>query len=56
MKLNKFKKLLLSFVVDFLIADYSSWEIFETFNINPQKLRDWSLKVRRKYTYKKIIN
>lgn len=56
MELDKFKKLFLNLVVDFLIADYLSWEFLKIFNINLKKSEDWSVDLSKKYTFKKRIN
>jgi len=40
MKLNKHKKYFLKIVLDFLIADYSSWKVLETLIFRRQKSRD----------------
>lgn len=56
MELDKFKKLFLNLVVDFLIADYLNWGFLKIFNINLQKFGDWSVDVSKNYTSKKIIN
>jgi hypothetical protein len=55
MELDKFKKLLLNLVVDFLIADYLNWGFLKIFNINLQKFGDWSVDVSKNYPFKKII-
>jgi len=56
MELDKFKKLFLNFVVDFLVVDYLSWDFLKIFNINLQKLGHWSVEVSKKHIFKKIIN
>lgn len=56
MQLDKFKRLFLNLVVDFLIADYLSWEFLKIFNINLQKSGDRSVDLSKKYTFKKRIN
>jgi len=56
MELDKFKKLFLNLVVDFLVVDYLSWGFLKIFNINLQKFGDWSVDLSKKYTFKKRIN
>ena len=56
MELDKFKKLFLNLIVDFLIADYLSWGFLKIVNINLQKIGDWSVNVSKNYTFKKRIN
>ena len=40
MKLDKYKKWFLKIIFDFLIADYSSWKVLETFIFKRRKSRD----------------
>lgn len=56
MELDKFKKMFLNLVVDFLVVDYLSWGFLKTFNINLQKFGDWSVDISKNYTFKKRVN
>ena len=53
MELDKFKKLLLSVIIDFLIADYSSWKILGNFISDQQKSLHWLKKNINKLLRKK---
>ncbi len=55
MELDKLKRLFLNFIVDFLIADYLSWEFLKSFNINLQELVHRSLEPNKKHISKKRI-
>jgi len=39
MKFDKYEKWFLKIVVDFLIADYSSWNVLETFIFKVAKIK-----------------